>query len=157
MREILDSLLLEIGKRIGFDGLCLDEENIILLDLENELYMMMRWRDDTQTLLFNAILCTRPCDDLERLKSLMHANAELTDGHGMSFNIDAESNLVNLSQVVSIADNSSFALQEKIELFINISTLWHERLNSSETLHLNSRHPEPGDVGVPNEYLEIKL
>ncbi|KZL22279.1 MULTISPECIES: type III secretion system chaperone [unclassified Pseudovibrio] len=143
MHQLLDELFNEIGRRIGLDGLSLNEDNTLLLGLEHELFMNVQWRDSTQTLLFNAVLCTQPCSDLEKLQALMQTNCVLTHGHGMSFNLDPATDHINLSQVVSIADKSSFTLQEKLDLFISTSAAWHERLNSTAPLQMDWQHSTP--------------
>lgn len=140
MRQLLDELFNEIGRRIGLDGLSLDEDNTLLLGLEQELFMTVQWRDETQTLLFNAVLCMQPCNDLEKLQALMQTNCVLTHGYGMSFNLDPATDHINLSQVVNITDKSSFTLQEKLELFISTSAAWHERLNSTAPLQMDWQH-----------------
>ncbi|AEV35782.1 Tir chaperone [Pseudovibrio sp. FO-BEG1] len=157
MRQLLDELLNEIGRRIGLDGLSLNEDNTLLLGLEKELFMTVQWREDTQTLLFNAVVNTQPCDDPAKLKALMQTNCVLTLGHGMSFNLDPASDRINLSQVVDIADKSSFTLQEKLEQFISTSASWHERLSSSAPLEMDWQHSAPATTEHSFETLGMRV
>ncbi|SDR22374.1 CesT family type III secretion system chaperone [Pseudovibrio sp. Tun.PSC04-5.I4] len=157
MRGLADELFNEIGKRIGLDGLSLDEENKLLLGLEQELFMSVLWREQTETLLFNSVVSKKPCRDAQVLHALMQANCVLTEGRGMSFNLDPATDHVNLSLIVSISDKSSFVLQEKLDLFISTAVAWHERLQRSEPLELDWGHSTPTPCEDHSEIMGLRL
>lgn len=158
MREHLDELLNEIGKRIGLDGLSLDDNNTLLLGLENDLFMSAVWRDDTSTLLLNSVVGVSPCTDQQSLYALMQTNCVFTEGQGMSFSLDPATDLVNLSQVVSIADRDSFKLQDKLDQFISAAAAWRARFESGEALNIDWSHPTGTQTPeIPSESFGLRL
>lgn len=158
MREHLNELLNEIGKRIGLDGLSLDDNNTLLLGLENDLYMSAIWREDTSTLLLNSVVGVSPCTDQQSLYALMQTNCVFTEGQGMCFGLDPATDLVNLSQVVSIADRDSFKLQNTFDQFISAAAAWRARFESGETLAIDWSHPTVDQAPeVPSENFDLRL
>ncbi len=141
MITLVNSLLLEIGNRIGFDNFSLDETNQLFLKIEEELLMSMVWREETQTLLLNAPLTDKPIDDPQAGKVLLEANCMFAEGSGMFFNMEPESGRINLSMIVCVADRSSFTLFDKLEKFIETSGGWHQRLNSAEPFSVDWHDP----------------
>ncbi|SFU13692.1 Tir chaperone protein (CesT) family protein [Pseudovibrio denitrificans] len=157
MTDLVNALLIELGNRIGFDNFSLNEDGQIFLGLDQNLAMSIVWRDESQTLLFNSVISKQNTDDPQVLQALMQANCVFADSHSMAFNISPKERHINLSMVVTISDRSSFALHNKLDMFIRTAASWHERLKTPESLTPdweNSNHAPPcktnnlSDLGV---------
>ncbi|AEV39416.1 Tir chaperone [Pseudovibrio sp. FO-BEG1] len=134
MTDLVNALLIELGNRIGFDNFSLNEDGQIFLGLDQNLAMSIVWRDESQTLLFNSVISKQNSDDPQVLQALMQANCVFADSHAMAFNISPKERHINLSMVVTISDRSSFALHNKLDMFIRTAASWHERLKNPEGL-----------------------
>lgn len=141
MTDLVNTLLTEVGNRIGFDDFSLNAENQIFLGLENELTMSIIWREETENLLFNSLVNSREGNNLQLLQTLMQANCVFADSHAMAFNISPANNHINLSMVVTISDRSSYALHNKLDMFIRTAAAWHGSLKNPEALAPNWEHP----------------
>ncbi|KZK79672.1 Tir chaperone protein (CesT) [Pseudovibrio sp. Ad13] len=141
MTDLVNALLIELGNRIGFDNFSLNEDDQIFLGLDQDLAMSIVWRDESQTLLFNAVVSKRNTNNPQVLQALMQANCVFADSHAMAFNINPKASCINLSMVVTISDRSSFALHNKLDMFIRTAASWHERLKNPEGLSPNWDNP----------------
>ncbi|KZL13645.1 CesT family type III secretion system chaperone [Pseudovibrio sp. Ad37] len=141
MTDLVNALLIELGNRIGFDNFSLNEDGQIFLGLDQDLAMSIVWRGESQTLLFNTVISKRDTNSPQVLEALMQANCVFADSHAMAFNISPKASCINLSMVVTISDRSSFALHNKLDMFIRTAASWHERLKNPEGLSPNWDNP----------------
>ena len=134
MAQLINSLLNEIGDRLGLPGLSLDDNNQLFLDLEGDFVLSLEWRDSSETLLLNAVVYEQPIQDVRLLKVLLHTNCVFAEESAMAFTLSPATEHLYLSQVIPVDDRSSVKLEDKLDHFIRTASAWQARLNSPEPI-----------------------
>lgn len=142
MAQLINSLLNEIGNRLGLPDLSLDDNNQLFLDLEGQLAMSMHWREETETLLLNASVCKKKCSEPTLLEVILKTNCVFADESSLAFNMSPNTGFLNLSQVISITNHSSFALEATLDRFIKTASAWHSRFEHGTEIVLDWQNPQ---------------
>lgn len=130
MSDVWDEVLLALGRELGIDGLCTDEQGCCRLVFDGQRVLELRPAPQQQRLLLSCRLLTSGPTTLDQSELLLRANAWCAGAGGGWFALD-ETQRLCLQHAFVPVDDSASALLQRIEGLLDAVERWELRLDAS--------------------------
>lgn len=143
----LNSLIQELGQRLGMDGLALDENHSCRLLFDGKIAVQIEKADDDEFFIHSVVDRIPSEGQAACFEALLDANFLCQKTGHAFFSIDKTDGEILLQQRFSSAGTDAQAFVNELEIFVNVVESWMESLaaDPGEKQHPGS-DPVPGGV-----------